>query len=151
MPAGFCARASAPQTMLDQTVTAALTLAQVALASGDRVGLLAYGRRAAAARRAGPRRRVICATLVEALALVHSDGVEADHAAAAATVMAAQKRRALVVWLTDVADTAGVPDVIEQALRMAPRARRAVRGHAPAGDRSARGRARQARRRRCSA
>ena len=33
------------QTMLDRTVTAALTLAQVALASGDRVGLLAYGRR----------------------------------------------------------------------------------------------------------
>jgi len=62
------------QTMLDQTVTAALTLAQVVLASGDRVGLLAY----------------------------------------------AQKRRALVVWLTDVADTAGVPDVIEQALRMSP-------------------------------
>ena len=45
------------QTMLDQTVTAALTLAQVVLASGDRVGLLAYGRRRAAARRAGPRRR----------------------------------------------------------------------------------------------
>ncbi len=57
---------------------------------------------------------------MDALALVHSDGVEADHAAAAATVMAAQKRRALVVWLTDVADTAGVPDVIEHALRMAP-------------------------------
>ena len=75
---------------------------------------------AAAARRAGPRRRAICATLVDALALVHADGVEADHAAAAATVMAAQKRRALVVWLTDVADTAGVPDVIEQALRMSP-------------------------------
>ena len=34
--------------------------------------------------------------------------------------MAAQKRRALVVWLTEVADTAGIPDVIEHALRMAP-------------------------------
>jgi len=107
------------QTMLDQTVTAALTLAQVVLASGDRVGLLAYGRRVqqrvAPARGAGHLR-----TLVDALALVHSDGVEADHVTAAATVMAAQKRRALVVWLTDVADTAGVPDVIEQALRMSP-------------------------------
>ena len=57
---------------------------------------------------------------MDALALVHADGVEADHVAAAATVMAAQKRRALVVWLTDVADTAGVPDVIEQAMRMSP-------------------------------
>jgi hypothetical protein len=34
---------------------------------------------------------------------VHADAVEADHVTAAATVMAAQKRRALVVWLTDVA------------------------------------------------
>jgi uncharacterized protein (DUF58 family) len=107
------------ETMLDATVTAALTLAQVALASGDRVGLLAYGRRLQ--QRVAPARGAMhLRGLVDALALVHSDGVEADHAAAAATVMAAQKRRALVVWLTDVADTAGVPDVIEHALRMAP-------------------------------
>jgi uncharacterized protein (DUF58 family) len=107
------------QTMLDQTVTAALTLAQVALASGDRVGLLAYGRRlqqrVAPARGAGHLR-----ALVDALALVRADGAEADHFAAAAAVMVAQKRRALVVWLTDVADTAGVPDVIEQAQRLTP-------------------------------
>jgi uncharacterized protein (DUF58 family) len=105
--------------LLDATVTAALTLAQVALASGDRVGLLAYGRRlqhrVAPARGAGHLRG-----LVEALALVHADGVEADHAGAAAAILAAQKRRAMVVWLTEVADTAGVPDVIEHALRMAP-------------------------------
>jgi uncharacterized protein (DUF58 family) len=107
------------ETMLDRTVTAALTLAQVALASGDRVGLLAYGRRLQ--QRVAPARgSTHLRSLVEALAVVRSDGVEADHAAAAAAVMAAQKRRALVVWLTDVADTAGVPDVIEQALRMAP-------------------------------
>jgi len=108
-----------PQTMLDATVTAALTLAQVALASGDRVGLLAYGRRLQ--HRVAPARGAThLRGLVDALALVRADGVEADHAAAAAAVMAAQKRRALVVWLTDVADTAGVPDVIEHALRMAP-------------------------------
>ena len=107
------------QTMLDSTVTAALTLAQVALASGDRVGLLAYGRRlqhrVAPGRGAGHLR-----SIVEALATVRADGAEADHAAAAATVLAAQKRRSLIVWLTDVAETAGVPDVIEHALRMAP-------------------------------
>jgi uncharacterized protein (DUF58 family) len=107
------------QTMLDSTVTAALTLAQVALASGDRVGLLAYGRRlqhrVAPSRGAGHLRG-----LVEALATVRADGAEADHAAAAAAVLAAQKRRALIVWLTDVAETAGIPDVIEHALRMAP-------------------------------
>jgi uncharacterized protein (DUF58 family) len=107
------------QTMLDSTVTAALTLAQVALASGDRVGLLAYGRRlqhrVAPGRGAGHLRE-----LVEALATVRADGAEADHGAAAAAVLAAQKRRSLIVWLTDVAETAGIPDVIEHALRMAP-------------------------------
>jgi uncharacterized protein (DUF58 family) len=107
------------RTILDETVGAALTLAQVALASGDRVGLLAYGRRVqhriAPSRGAGHLR-----VLVEALATVHADGVEADHAGAAAAMLGAQKRRALIVWLTEVAETAGVPEVIENALRMAP-------------------------------
>ena len=108
------------RTMLDVSVTAALTLAQVALASGDKVGLLAYGRRLqhrlVPARGAGHLR-----TLIEALAMVRSDGVDADHRSAAATLLAAQKRRALIVWLTEIAETAGVPDVIEQALTMTSR------------------------------
>jgi uncharacterized protein (DUF58 family) len=118
--AGRLLRARVGQRLLlDETVTAALTLAQVVLTSGDRVGLLAYGRRlqhrVAPARGASHLR-----TLVDALATVRADGVEADHAAAAAAVLAAQKRRALVVWLTEVAETAGIPDVIEHALRMGP-------------------------------
>ena len=110
--------------MLDRAATAALALAQVAMASGDRVGLLAYGRRLQhrVAPGRGPRH---LREIVEALAVVRADAVEADHGAAAAAVLAAQKRRALIVWLTDVAETAGVPDVIEHALRMSPRARRA--------------------------
>lgn len=108
---------SGPHTLLDATITGALTLAQVALASGDRVGLLAYGRRLqhriAPARGAGHLR-----ALAEALATVGADAVEADHAAAAAAFLASQKRRALVVWLTEVAETAGVPDVIEHTLRL---------------------------------
>jgi uncharacterized protein (DUF58 family) len=34
--------------------------------------------------------------------------------------MAAQKRRALIVWMTDVAESAGLPEVIESASRMVP-------------------------------
>jgi uncharacterized protein (DUF58 family) len=41
--------------------------------------------------------------------------------AGAAEVLRVQKRRALIIWLTDVAETAGVPDVIEQARGMASR------------------------------
>lgn len=105
---------SGRETLLDRATTAALGLAQVAMTSGDNVGLVAYGRRVqhrlAPARGAAHLRR-----LLEALATVRAEAVEADHAAAAAALRTGQKRRALVVWLTDVAETAGLPDVIEQA------------------------------------
>jgi uncharacterized protein (DUF58 family) len=110
----------ADRTMLDVSVTAALTLTQVALGSGDRVGLMAYGRRLqhrlAPARGAGHLR-----TIIEALATVRADGVDGDHAGAVAALLSSQKRRALIVWLTEIAETAGIPDVIEQAMTMAAR------------------------------
>ncbi len=111
---------SAGQTLLDRSTTAALALAQVAIVSGDNVGLVAYGRRVqhrlAPARGPAHLRR-----LLEALATVRGEAVEADHAAAAAALRSGQKRRALVVWLTDVAETAALPDVIEQATGLLPR------------------------------
>jgi uncharacterized protein (DUF58 family) len=110
----------ADRTMLDLTVNAALTLTQVALSSGDRVGLMAYGRRLqhrlAPARGGGHLR-----TIVEALATVHGDPVDADHASVVASLLALQRRRALIVWLTEIAETAGVPEVIEQAIAMSRR------------------------------
>jgi uncharacterized protein (DUF58 family) len=108
------------RTKLDGMVNAALGLAEVALAAGDRVGLLTYGRQVhtrLAPGRGGQHLRVI----VDALATVPGERAEADHASAAAAVMAVQKQRALIVWLTDVAETAGVPDVIESAARLSPR------------------------------
>jgi uncharacterized protein (DUF58 family) len=107
-------------TKLDRTVNAALAVAQVALAAGDRVGVLAYGRRAQ--HRVPPARGPHhLRAIVEALAAARAEPVEADHAAAAAHVMTVQKQRALVIWLTDLAETAGVPEVIESAGRLAPR------------------------------
>lgn len=105
------------RTKLDGIVNAALGLAEVALDAGDRVGLIAYGRQihASIAPARGARH---LRTMVDALATLGADRAEADHAAAAAVLMAAQKQRALVVWLTDVAETAGVPDVIEQAMHL---------------------------------
>ena len=108
------------RSMLDHAVMGALALSQVALASGDRVGLLTYGRRVH--RRVAPGRgSTHLRELVDALSVIQADSVEADHAAAAAEIMSAQRRRALVVWLTDVAETAGIPDVIEQASAMTSR------------------------------
>jgi uncharacterized protein (DUF58 family) len=106
-------------TKLDGMVNAALGLAEVALGAGDRVGLLTYGRRTQARLapgRGGPHLRAI----VDALATVRAERSEADHTAAAAAVLSAQRQRALIVWLTDLAETAGVPDVVESAAALSP-------------------------------
>ena len=105
---------------LDKAVNSALSLAQVALYSGDRVGLVAYGRsirqQLPAAKGSAHLRQ-----LIEHLALVHEEAAEADHLQMASRLLTDQKRRSLVVWLTDLAETAMTPEVIEAASMMMPR------------------------------
>ncbi len=105
---------------LDHAVNAALALGQVALYTGDRVGLLAYARniqqRIPATRGASHLRQFL-----ETLATVHEDAWEADHLLAASRLMRDQKRRSLVVWITDLAETAMTPEVIEAASKLMPR------------------------------
>jgi uncharacterized protein (DUF58 family) len=105
---------------LDYAVNAALALGQVALLTGDRVGLLAYGR---SLRQRVPAMggRLHLRQLVETLALVHEDEWEADHLRAAGQLMRDQKRRSLVVWITDLAETAMTPEVVEAASKLLPR------------------------------
>ncbi|HEY3382342.1 MAG TPA: DUF58 domain-containing protein [Vicinamibacterales bacterium] len=107
-------------TKLDYAVNAALGLSQVALASGDRVGLLAYGReirnRIPAARGSAHLRN-----LMAELATVREETGEADHLQAAGRLLSDQKRRSLIVWLTDLAETAMTPEVIDAASGMMPR------------------------------
>jgi uncharacterized protein (DUF58 family) len=90
------------------------------LYSGDRVGLIAYGR--------GIRQQLPAAKgsahlrqLIEQLALVREEGSEADHLQMAGRFLTTQKRRSLIVWLTDLAETAMTPEVIEAASMMMPR------------------------------
>jgi len=105
---------------LDKAVNSALSLAQVALYSGDRVGLIAYGRgvlqQLPAAKGSAHLRQ-----LIEGLAMVHEEGAEADHLQMAGRLLTDQKRRSLIVWLTDLAETAMTPEVIEAASMMMPR------------------------------
>jgi uncharacterized protein (DUF58 family) len=113
VPSGAALRFS----KLDYAVDAALALAQVAMHSGDRVGLLAYGREIQQNRIAGrgaPHLRAI----VESLAMVHAEPYEADHGRAAHALLSEQSRRSLIVWITDLAETAGTPDVVEYAVQM---------------------------------
>ncbi len=105
---------------LDYAVDAALALAQVAMHSGDRVGLLAYGREIQQNCNAG-RGAAQLHSIVESLALVHPEPYEADHGRAAHALLTEQHRRSLIVWITDLAETAGTPDVVEYALQMTRR------------------------------
>ncbi|HKN25573.1 MAG TPA: DUF58 domain-containing protein [Candidatus Acidoferrum sp.] len=105
---------------LDYAVGAALSLAQVALYSGDRVAMLGYGRRILQRLPPGRGSRQIRA-LLDGLAIVRAEELEADHRRAMETLSMLQKRRSLVVWMTDLAETATTPEVIESAMHMAQR------------------------------
>ena len=132
------------RTALDRAANAAFALAQVACGAGDRVALLVYGRRAQQ-RLAPGRGPAHLRAMVEALALARGESAEADHVRAAAVLMSSQKRRALVVWITDLAETAALPEVIESAARLLPQhvlvfavmrppALTALAGHVPASE-----------------
>ncbi|MDR3774338.1 MAG: DUF58 domain-containing protein [Terracidiphilus sp.] len=102
---------------LDYACTTAVALAQLALFSGDRVGLLAYGQgiqqRLLPGRGAAHLRQ-----LIESLALVRAESGEADHLRATATLNRLQPRRSLILWVTDLAETAMRPEVIDGAVQL---------------------------------
>ena len=115
MDAGRLLRARVGElSKLDLSVNAALSLAQIALYSGDRVGLLVYGRDVQ--QRVGLGRGLAhMRNILEALAAAHEEPAEADHLRAAAALLQLQKQRSLIVWVTDLADTSMTPEVIESA------------------------------------
>jgi uncharacterized protein (DUF58 family) len=114
------ANAGLVHSKLDHACTTAVALAQLALFSGDRVGLLAYGQ--------GVQQRLLpgrgaahLRQLIEALAQVRAEGSEADHLRATAVLERLQPRRSLILWVTDLAETAMRPEVIDGATQLARR------------------------------
>ncbi|HEY6339901.1 MAG TPA: DUF58 domain-containing protein [Bryobacteraceae bacterium] len=107
-------------TKLDYAVNAALSLAQIATQSGDRAGLVAYGRAIQQTVGAG-RGPLHIRALIEALAQIRGEAAEADHARAVRVLLRKQTRRALIVWITDFAETPTTPEVIEYATHMSGR------------------------------
>jgi uncharacterized protein (DUF58 family) len=104
---------------LDYAVNTALCLSEVALYSGDKVGLLAYDR--ATSHRVLPQRGSShLRNLMEELVDLRTGPLEADHLRAVSVLMNSQKRRSLVIWLTDLAETTMTPEVIDAALRLTP-------------------------------
>jgi uncharacterized protein (DUF58 family) len=114
-PSSFGGAAS--PSKLDHACTTAVALAQLALYSGDRVGLLAYGQniqqRLLPGRGAAHLRQ-----LIELLAQVRAESSEADHLRATATLNRLQPRRSLILWVTDLAESAMRPEVIDGALQL---------------------------------
>jgi uncharacterized protein (DUF58 family) len=105
---------------LDFAVNAALSLGQVAMGRGDRVGLLAYGR--SIRHRVLPNRGALhLRKLLEQLALIQEESEESDHLQAASRLLSIQTRRSLIVWITDLAETAIMPEVIDAAGRILSR------------------------------
>lgn len=105
---------------LDHSVDAALALSQLAMYSGDRVGLLGYGRKVN--QRVAPGRGPAhLRNLLEQLATVRAEVPEADHLRAVTRLLSDQKRRSLIVWLTDLAETAMTPEVVEAAGQLVSR------------------------------
>lgn len=104
-------------TRLDYAATTALALSQLALAGGDRVGLLAYGntvqQRVGLGRGAAQLRQ-----LMESLAQVRGETGEADHMQATVLLNRMQPRRSLILWITDMAETSMRPEVIDGAFHL---------------------------------
>jgi uncharacterized protein (DUF58 family) len=102
---------------LDHACTSAVALAQLALYSGDRVGLLAYGQtiqqRLLPGRGAAHLRQMI-----ELLAQLRAESGEADHLRATTMLGRLQPRRSLILWVTDLAETAMRPEVIDGAMQL---------------------------------
>ncbi len=118
MDAGRLLRARVGElSKLDLSVNAALSLAQIALYSGDRVGLLVYGRNVQ--QRIGLGRGLShLRSIMEGLASAREEVAEADHLRAASALLQLQRQRALIIWITDLADSSMTPEVIESASRI---------------------------------
>jgi uncharacterized protein (DUF58 family) len=107
-------------TQLDQACAAGIALAQTVMQAGDKAGLLVYGRavqqQLLPAAGAGALR-----VMIDALSQARAEGSEADHLRAAARLGQLQRRRSLVLWITEMADSARRPDIADAAVDLARR------------------------------
>jgi uncharacterized protein (DUF58 family) len=102
---------------LDYACSTAVALAQLALFSGDRAALLVYGQHVQ--QRVLPGRgHAHLRQIVEALSQARAEASEADHLRATAALNRWQPRRALILWITDLAETAMRPEVIDGAMQL---------------------------------
>ena len=107
-------------TQLDQATGAAVALAQAVMQAGDKAGLLVYGQRVQQqllpAAGTGHLRQ-----FVDALSQARAETGEANHLNAAARLKHLQRRRGMILWITELADSARRPEIVDAALDLARR------------------------------
>jgi uncharacterized protein (DUF58 family) len=107
-------------TQLDQATTAATMLAQVIQGSGDKFGMMAYGREVQQLLPTGAGAAHV-RLLIDLLSQTRSEAAEADHLNAVARLKTAQRRRGLIVWITELVDSVGKPELVIAASELVRR------------------------------
>ena len=107
-------------TQLDQATAASVMLAEAVTGSGDKYGLLTYGR--------AVQQQLLPGTgpshlrmLIDQLSQTRAEPSEANHLMAATRLKQMQRRRSLVIWITEIADSAGRPEVVSAAVDLVRR------------------------------
>ena len=107
-------------TQLDQAASAAVMLAQVISGSGDKFALLTYGR--------GVQQQLLPGNgaahlrlMIDLLSQTRSERAEANHLGAVARLKHLQRRRGLILWITEMADSVGRPEVVTAAMELVRR------------------------------
>jgi uncharacterized protein (DUF58 family) len=104
-------------TQLDQAATAAVMLAQVVGSSGDKFALMTYGRQVKQALPPGAG-ALHLRLMIDLLSQAKSEAAEADHLHAVARLKNMQRRRGLIVWITEMSDSAGRPELVTAAAEL---------------------------------
>jgi uncharacterized protein (DUF58 family) len=107
-------------TQLDQAATAATMLAQVIQGSGDKFGMMAYGREVQQLLPPGAGAAHV-RLLIDLLSQTRAEAAEADHLHAVARLKTAQRRRGLIVWITELTDNVGKPELVVAASELVRR------------------------------
>lgn len=107
-------------TQLDQAATAAVMLAQVVGGSGDKFAMMAYGREIKQVLPPGAG-VVHTRLLLDLLSQTRPETAEADHLNAVARLKTLQRRRGLMVWITELVDSAGKPELVTAASELVRR------------------------------
>ncbi len=119
-------------TQLDQAATAATMLAQVIQGSGDKFAMMAYGREVQQLLPPGAGVAHV-RLLIDLLSQTRSEAAEADHLNAVARLKSAQRRRGLIVWITELVDSVGKPELVVAAVGVGAEASGGVGGAEASG------------------